>query len=620
MLSQSRRVAGLNRASFAALVILSVSVFMLCNFIFPNLLRAQAGKELSVEDIVTLIKAEVASRRIEALVEERGISFELTPEAERELRGAGANSDLIEVVRAHSKPPAPAELVIESKPGGADVHIDGRFQAKTSSGGWAKISPLKPGKHDIRISVAGFDDFIQLIDVKSGETFSVNAPLTRAKQASLNLFVASNPPGANVYVDGKLIGATGPAGAKVYVDGKLVGGPGGVGRLRIPDLQPGKHVVRVSAEGYADFEQSVELVTGKPATVIAVLERPKPATAGLVLESVLRGATVTVDGRLVDKSSAGGSLNIPDLAPGKHTVRVAAEGYTAFEQIVDLGAGSVLTLRTPLLPLAPSPGLARMNAIDGLQYVWIPPGTFMMGCSPGEAPQCLPDEKPSHRVTISRAFWLGQSEVTVAAYKRFVAANGIRMPDEPTFGDSRLNPGWANELMPMVNVSREDAEKYCTWAGGRLPTEAEWEYAARAGTTEGRYGMVGEIAWYANNSGRAVLDSELIWKQEQNKFSDRLSANGNTFHPVMQKKPNAYSLYDILGNVWEWVSDWYEEKYYSSSPELDPRGPASGEFGVQRGGSWFTGPRVSRAAPRYKTLPLTRGYALGIRCARDAAP
>lgn len=593
---------GVSPSRFGALAFLAFSV-LLFNMLLSQPVLAQAPKGLSKEDVIKLLRAEVASRRIEALVEERGISFELTAEVEQELRGAGANSDLIEVVRANSKPPAPAELVVESKPGGAEIFVDSRFLARTSSGGWAKISPIAPGRHDLRISAPGFDDFTRAIELQSGETLTINATLTKKKEPSPILFVNSNPAGANVYLDGKLIGATGV-----------------IGRLKIPDLEPGSHRVRVSAEGYVDFEQSVDLVSGKALTVTATLERPKPSMAGLILESVLRGATVTLDDRLVDKSSPGGSLNIPDLAPGKHRVQVAADGYVPFEQTIELGAGSVLTLQTPMLPLAPARGLARMNPIDGLKYVWIPPGTFMMGCSPGEAPQCLPDEKPSHRVTISRAFWLGQTEVTVGAYKRYAAVKGVSMPDEPRFGSAPLNPGWGEGLMPIVNVSRMDAANYCSWAGGRLPTEAEWEYAARGGSTEGRYGPVDDIAWYANNSGRATLDSELIWRQEQKLFSDRLSANGNTFHPVAQKKPNDNNLYDILGNVWEWVSDWYEEKYYSGSPELDPRGPASGTFAIQRGGSWFTGPRVSRAAPRYRVPPDGRGFSIGIRCARDAAP
>ncbi len=569
----------------------------------PQALPAQTTKELSKEDIIKLLDAEVASRRIEALVEERGVLFELTPEIEQELRRAGANADLIEVIRTNAKPPAPAELVVESNSGDTEVFVDGRSLARTSTGGWAKISALPPGKHEVRLVAAGFNDFTQVVELKSGETFTLSPVLTKAKPPSPILFVNSTPPGAAVFVDGKPSGSTSSAG-----------------RLKIPDVEPGHHVVRVTLDGYVDFEQAFDLISGKALTVTASLERPKPATAGILLESVPLGSSVTLDDKLVDKSSPGGNLNIPDLVPGKHHILVAADGYVTFDQVVDLGAGSILTLRPTLLPLTPAAGLARLSPIDGLKYVFIPPGAFLMGCSPGEAPQCLPDEKPAHRVTVSRAFWLGQTEVTVSAYRRYIAAKGASMPDEPVFGSTPLNPGWANDSMPIVNVTREDATNFCSWSGGRLPTEAEWEYAARAGTTEGRYGLVDEIAWYANNSGRALLDSELIWRQEQKNFSERLNANGNTFHPVAQKKANAYNLYDILGNVWEWVSDWYDEKYYSSSPELDPRGPASGTYAIQRGGSWYTGPRVSRAAPRYKVATDARGFSIGIRCARDAAP
>jgi formylglycine-generating enzyme required for sulfatase activity len=585
------------------MLLLATILLVSSQLLVPQPLHAQTAKELAKEDILKLLSAEVASRRIEALVEERGIAFELTPEVEQELKRAGANADLIEVIRANSKPPSPAELVVESSPGGAEVYLDSQSVARTSAGGWGKISPLPPGRHQLRIVAPGFDDFTQTIELKSGETLNVNAVLTKAKEPPAILFVNSTPPGANV-----------------TLDGKSVGGTGGAGRLKIPDLEPGKHVIRVTMDGYVNFEQAVELVSGKALTVTAALEHPKPATAGIVLQAVPRGSTVTLDDKVVDQSSLGGDLNIPDLTPGTHRVKVAADGYIAFEQNVELGSGSVLTLRPTLLPLVPTAGLARLNPIDGLKYVWIAAGTFMMGCSPGEAPQCLPDEKPSHRVTIREAFWLGQTEVTVQAYKRYVAAKGISMPDEPVFGNTALNPGWAEGLAPMVNVSRTDAENYCAWAGGRLPSEAEWEFAARGGTTEGRYGPVDDIAWYANNSGRSTLDSELIWRHDQKSFSDRLSANGNTFHPVAQKKPNAYNLYDILGNVWEWVSDWYDEKYYSSAQEIDPRGPSSGTFAIQRGGSWYTGPRVSRAAPRYKVAPDSRGFSIGIRCARNAAP
>jgi formylglycine-generating enzyme required for sulfatase activity len=242
------------------------------------------------------------------------------------------------------------------------------------------------------------------------------------------------------------------------------------------------------------------------------------------------------------------------------------------------------------------PGEVRENPRDGLKYVWIPPGTFTMGCSPGDG--CYYNEKPAHAVTISKGFWIGQTVVTVRAYKRFTAGAGQQMPPAPSF-----NSGWTNENMPIVNVNWNDAQAYCQWSGGRLPTEAEWEYAARAGSTEARYGPLDEVAWYINRSGGIK------------EFSDALAAGT---HEVAQKRANGFGLYDTLGNVWEWVNDWYDAGYYQDSPSQDPPGPSSGQARVLRGGSWMTSAREVSVSGRLYFPAGRDDNIFGVRCVGEA--
>jgi len=271
----------------------------------------------------------------------------------------------------------------------------------------------------------------------------------------------------------------------------------------------------------------------------------------------------------------------------------------------------------PALQPRPAAGAVMAGATDGLNYVWIPPGTFLMGCSPGDS-ECRDSEKPAHRVTITKGFWMGQTEVTVGAYKRFAAAAGRAMPAEPKAGDRPLNPGWSDDQQPMATVTWDDAAAHCRWAGGRLPTEAEWEYAARGGTSGSRYGDLDAIAWYADNSGRSRLDSVSIVKQDpKGGLFHRLMENQNGSHKVGQKLPNALGLYDMLGNVWEWVADWYGENYYGQSPSQDPPGPSSGQSRVSRGGSSVHGPWGARASYRSGGAPGNRYNDAGFRCVRE---
>jgi formylglycine-generating enzyme required for sulfatase activity len=200
----------------------------------------------------------------------------------------------------------------------------------------------------------------------------------------------------------------------------------------------------------------------------------------------------------------------------------------------------------------PKQGEIWANVKDGLRYVYIPPGTFRMGCSPGDT-DCRDEEKPAHNVKVSKGFWMGQTPVTVAAYRKYASVTERSIPS--------LSKGSDEDTVPMTNVSWDDSRDYCSWTGLRLPTEAEWEYAARAGTSGMRYGEPDEIAWHAGNSGGRP-------------------------HPVAQKRPNAFLLNDLFGNVWQWTADWYKP-FESDSMETDPKGAPGGEHRVMRGGCWF---------------------------------
>jgi len=274
---------------------------------------------------------------------------------------------------------------------------------------------------------------------------------------------------------------------------------------------------------------------------------------------------------------------------------------------------SVTRVLNRLEPSLPA-GTVMENPKDGLKYVWIPSGTFMMGCSPGDRERTVPEE-PVHQITIRKGFWIAQTPVTVAAYKRFAAATGRHLPKSP---DS--NAGWSHPDMPMVKVSWEDAQAYCRWAGGHLPTEAEWEYAARAGSTEPRYGPLDEIAWYADNSGQQRLDSASISKEGKKNLDERMRENGNAPHDVGQKRANAFGLYDMLGNVWEWVSDWYDHYYYLNSPSQDPSGPTSGLQRVLRGGSWGESAATTRVSYLGNLHPEYGFADNGFRCIWETAP
>ena len=239
---------------------------------------------------------------------------------------------------------------------------------------------------------------------------------------------------------------------------------------------------------------------------------------------------------------------------------------------------------------------------DGAPMVMIPAGPFPMGVPAGDRDGGR-DEYPRHEVQLD-SYYLDKFEVTNARYLEFVKATGHRIPQNPTNPTRNL---WQGDAIPdsltdrpVVNVDWSDADAYCKWAGKRLPTEAEWEKAARG--TDGRL-----FPW-----GNETPTSKLANFALGARFS-----YSQVLMPVQsyESGKSPYGLRQAAGNVWEWVQDWYGANYYETSPDRNPRGPDQGQFKVVRGGSWSDLPKYLLTYGRFKLPPETRNSYTGFRCA-----
>jgi formylglycine-generating enzyme required for sulfatase activity len=236
-----------------------------------------------------------------------------------------------------------------------------------------------------------------------------------------------------------------------------------------------------------------------------------------------------------------------------------------------------------------APALTSRHSSNGeVELLLIPGGRFMMGSPNGEGSD---NEHPAHEVEI-RPFYLGCYPVTNEEYARFLTANPkIKQPDY--WADRRFNQA----RQPVVGVDWETARRFATWADGRLPTEAEWEYAARAGSTS-RYfwgdsdAIAGDYAWYYGNTGGVT-------------------------HPVGEKRPNDFGLYDMEGNVWEWTQDRWHENYRGAPSDGSAWEDGESDRRGLRGGSWLIPPQLLRSANRYRLRPDDAYLDLGFRLARD---
>ena len=257
-----------------------------------------------------------------------------------------------------------------------------------------------------------------------------------------------------------------------------------------------------------------------------------------------------------------------------------APWYTVLEQAPNPAVVTDAALR---LKIVDSGFPWRIQDIGtGIEMLLVPPGTFLMGANPGDN-EGWPNESPAHQVTITQPFYLGTTEVTQAQWQ-------AKMGSNPSFFRGYSE----SAVRPVEKVSWNDVAGFNAATGLRLPTEAEWEFACRAGTTTARYGN-GDIGY---------------WGDVYNQYGgDR---------PVGSKLPNAYGFYDMLGNVSEWVQDWYGD--YSLNSVKDPYGPNSGTERILRGGSWQDVPIECRSACRNtRVTPFTRDWTIGFRVARTVS-
>ena len=325
----------------------------------------------------------------------------------------------------------------------------------------------------------------------------------------------------------------------------------------------------------------------------------EPGKAAVVLVSETACA-VSVDGSKVAEIQADEPLRL-ELASGEYVLSaIATDGrrwskvlrvespktivQIAFDRMppssrVPVGAaGASPSVSPPAMPGSISPGSTPPASVS---WVLVPPGEFEMGCSPGDT-ECNPAELPPRHVRVSNGFEIMDRLVTVAQFRDWASSSQRRLPSQPK---------WSTDDAPVVNVTWDEAAAFCAASVARLPTEIEWEFAARAGSPAPRYGEIDAIAWYAGNSDKRA-------------------------HPVGRKAPNGFGLYDMLGNVWEWTEDCWNASYAGAPPDAVAWTAGDCTQRVCRGGSWSTVPRFARSAARHKNPADYRDNLTGFRLAR----
>jgi len=371
--------------------------------------------------------------------------------------------------------------------------------------------------------------------------------------------ITSNVSGARVLIDGREVGTTPVSGVT---------------------LSPGSHRIRVEKKGFESYQKQIRVDPGRTFSMQVYLDEARPKNGRLYVDTDPKGAKVNIQG--IGKFYQG-----IELDPGRHRVEVSASGYETKELsvTVDAGEDKSLDIRLEKLVSSGPNGDGWKDPVIGMEFVWVPEGCYEMGCGSWGG-GCQDDEKPVHEVCVD-GFWIGKYEVTQSQWKKVMGNN----PSNFKKGDN----------YPVEMVSWNDGKVFIKRlnqkSGGnkfRLPSEAEWEYAARSGGKPEKYAggnNVDAVAWYWENGGK-------------------------TTHPVGTKAPNGLDVYDMSGNVWEWCEDIYSKNAYGKHQRNNPIYTEGGSYRVFRGGSWNDFPRGVRSANRDHDTPDNRFNYIGVRLVR----
>jgi formylglycine-generating enzyme required for sulfatase activity len=440
----------------------------------------------------------------------------------------------------------PVAITITSQPTGAKIILNGADRGETDKGLF-----LFPSTYALKLQKSGCVDIEKQITVSETGTNTFSSTLTR-NSGTLTLTIT--PQDARVLINKEDFSA----------------------RTTI-DLAQGRYKIDVSKAGYVDTSEVLDIVQDQTirrsytlwARTGSLMVSVQPLIASVVLK---RG------GKTIETWQ--GMKQLKSLPMGEYELETRSAGYTTDTRKLTITDGKSTSADVTLKKTMSEKGKVSGSATSApSDMIFVEGGSFDMGSNDGDD-----SEKPLHRVEVG-SFYMDKCEVTQAEY-------------EPVMGKNPSN--FKCPTCPVENVSWSDATEYATKVGKRLPTEAEWEYAARGGKKSKGYRYSGSnelagVAWYSANSRQKT-------------------------HPVGQKKPNEIGLYDMSGNVWEWCSDWYISTYYEKSPKRDPQGPGSGTHRVLRGGSWkfsadICNVKLRSATPIY--LPAYGNDDGGFRCVQD---